>query len=58
MKELLEIVHSAKGEPKILSIPKYTNKPEPYGCNYVKVDQGSREWHSLRIGVISASKLP
>lgn len=58
MKELLEIVHSAKGEPKILSIPKYTNKPEPYGCNYVKVDQGSREWHFLRIGVISASKLP
>ena len=58
MKELLEIVHSAKGEPKTLSIPKYTNKPEPYGCNYVKVDQGSSGWHSLRVGVISASKLP
>ena len=42
MKELLEIVHSAKGAPKTLSVPKYIIKPEPYGSNYV--------------GVISASK--
>ncbi|PFX19361.1 hypothetical protein AWC38_SpisGene16220 [Stylophora pistillata] len=58
MKELLEIVHNAEGEMKILSLPKYTNKPEPYGCNYVKVDQRSSEWQSLRVVVISASKLP
>ena len=58
MRELLEIVHIAKGEPKILSMPKYTYKPELFGCNNVKVNQGSSEWQaSILVRLLQSERI-
>ncbi|XP_020908792.1 uncharacterized protein LOC110246766 isoform X1 [Exaiptasia diaphana] len=40
-----------------IRLPSY-KRVQPCGFNYIAVTQGTNEWHSLRIGVITASKLP
>ena len=45
-------------ETKIkVKLPDYS-KLERCGFNYAPVKQGSEEWHSLRVGIVTANKLP
>ena len=58
--EILHLLGFLRGtkETKIkVKLPHYS-KLEPCGFIYAPVKQGSEEWHSLRVGIVTASKLP
>ena len=54
---LLELLRDTKETTIKVNLPHYS-KLEPFGFNYAPVQQGSEEWHSLRVGTVTASKLP
>ena len=54
---LLELLRGTKETTIKVKLPHYS-KPEPCGFNYAAVKQGSEEWHSLRVGIVTANKLP
>jgi len=54
---LLDLLQDTEEDKITVSLPKY-NRLDPSGFNYVPVKQGSRQWHTLRVGIITASKIP
>lgn len=54
---LLGLLRDTKETTIKVKLPPYS-KLEPCGFNYAPVQQGSEEWHSLRVGTVTASKLP
>ena len=54
---LLDLLQDTKESKIKVSLPKY-NRLDSSGFNYVSVKQGSTQWHALRVGIITASKIP
>lgn len=54
---LIELLHASKQNSIEVKLPSY-QKVQPCGLNYVSVEQGKGEWHTLRVGKITASKIP
>ena len=57
-KDLLSLLSQSNDEIISVKLPKYEKVDITGGSNYVDVVQGSSEWFTNRIGVITASKLP
>jgi len=56
--DLLSLLSQSNDEIISVKLPKYEKVDIIGGSNYVDVAQGSSEWFTNRIGVITASKLP
>lgn len=54
---LLQLLRGTKETTIKVKLPHYS-KLETCGFNYAPVKQGSEEWHFLRVGIVTASKLP
>ena len=56
---LLDLLEDTKESKISVSLPKYTSSdPSGFNYRYVSVKQGSTQWYALRVGIITASKIP